>query len=161
MQYWEKRYGRMNSGPAAVEHTRIDRVKNLAIILMAVMLIGTCIVSIQALSFRRDCGETFVTRMKIECSTALSHANYLSRSGGSDSAVVLGKIRASLRAIESINDMQRTLTGSMYVDSVVFTELYEIIDSYSAKLKTASSTIQEQTNLGNHLPVLQNALSGL
>ncbi len=162
MLHWERRYGHGMSGrDAAAEHARFDRVKNLAIILLAALLVGTAIVCAQTLKFRDDCGETFIARMKTECSSAVSTANNLSRSGGSDSAAMLARIRANVRTMEVVNEMQRTLTGSPYVEADVFGQLYSLVDSYYDRLKTSTSTISEQTNLVNSLTDLQTAVLAL
>lgn len=100
-----------------------------------------------------------MARALTECGDAVSQVNTLSRSGGSDTAAVLGKIRANIRAVEVLSSMRLSLYGQELVPAVNFAQLYGIIDSYSAKLKNGSATIEELTNLSDSLTDLQQLLS--
>ena len=158
MERWENRYARSRSGSRGLEHSRADRVRSIAIILLVVALAGVGIVGGQAMAFRGRCEESLMARALTECSDALNQVNTLSRSGGSDTAAVLGKIRANIRAVDVLSDMNQSLYGKAFVPEASFTELYGIIDSYSGKLKNGSATIEELTNLGDRLSILQTML---
>lgn len=159
MERWENRYARSrNGGSRGVEHSRADRVRSIAIILLVVALAGVGIVGGQAIAFRGHCEEIMMARALTECSDAMNQVNTLSRSGGSDTAAVLGKIRANIRSVDVLSDMSQSLYGRALVPEASFTELYAIIDSYSAKLKNGSATIEELTNLGDRLSILQTML---
>ncbi len=161
MERWENRYthGRAGSG-RAVEHTRGDRVKMIAIILLAVALLGVGIAGGKAIAFRNDAKDTLLARALTECSDAVSQTNTLSRSGGSDTAGALGRIRANINAVQVLSDVHASYYGKELVQIDAFTELYGIIDSYSAKLRNGSSTIDELTNLGDALLRMQTVLQG-
>lgn len=159
MERWENRYTNSRSGGArGVEHSRAERVRSIAIILLLVALAGVGIAGGRAIAFRGRCEESFMSRALTECGDAMNQVNTLSRSGGSDTAAVLGKIRASIHAVDMINEMNLSLYGGELASAEIFTELYGIIDSYSAKLKNGSATIEEQTNLADRLTVLQTML---
>lgn len=159
MDQWSNRYSRGQSGVRSAEHALADRVRNIAIILLTVALVGMSIAGVQAMTFRSQCHTTFINRMQTECGAALSQANSLSRSGGSDSSAMLGRIRANIRTMDAINEMTNTLEGRYFVATDTFTQMYNIIDSYTHKLKNGVTTIEEQTNLVNSLTALQTALA--
>lgn len=159
MERWENRYTHGRSGGAhGGEHSRAERVRSIAIILLVVALVGVGIVGGKAMDFRGKSEEALVARAVIECGDAVSHVNTLSRSGGSDTAAVLGKIRANVHAVELLSGLCLSLHGHEIAPATSFTELYSIIDSYSAKLKNGSATIDELTNLSNRLATLQTLL---
>ena len=162
MERWENRYANGRSGGArAVEHPKAERIRTILIILLAVALIGIAISGAQAMAFRDKADETIIHRMVNECGEAVSHMNTLSRYGGSDSASVIGKIRADVHAIDGYNELYNNLYGQHLVQKSVFTSIYAYIDSYMGKLKNGSATMEEQTNLTNELSVLQTLLQNL
>ena len=159
MERWENRYTHGRSGSArAAEHSRAERVRSIAIILLVVALAGVGIVGGKAMAFRGKSEDTLIAHALIECGNAVSQVNTLSRSGGSDTAAVLGKIRANIHAVDLLNEMCMSLHGRQLAPAASFTELYGIIDSYSGKLKNGSATIDELTNLSNRLTELQTLL---
>lgn len=159
MERWENRYAHGRSGGArAVEHSRADRVKIITIILLIVALLGVGIAGGQAIAFRGKAEDLMAARAMTECSEAINQVNTLSRSGGSDTAGALGKIRANVKTVDVLSGMHQSLYGSAYAPQSVFTEVYTIIDSYSAKLKNGTSAIDELTRLGDSLSNLQKLL---
>ncbi len=159
MERWENRYANGRKGNIrAVEHSRSERAKIVLIILLAVALLGVGIAGGKAIAFRGDAEDLMIARAMTECGSAVSQVNTLSRSGGSDTAGALGKIRANVNAVDVLSNMHQSLYGSAYAPQNVFTDLYGIIDSYSAKLKNGTSTIDELTRLGDALGNLQNLL---
>ncbi len=161
MDQWSNRYAHGRDGARSPEHAMADRIRNIALILLTVALLGVGIAGGQAIAFRSSCHDTFIHKMQTECGAALSQANTLSRNGGSESAAILGKIRANIRTVDSINDMNNTLYGAYFVPTTTFTDMYAIIDSYSNKLKNGVTTIEEQTNLVSTLTALQTMLGEL
>lgn len=160
MERWENRYAHSRSGGArGVEHSRADRVRSILIILLIVALAGVGIAGGQAIAFRGECKESILARALTECGDAVAQVNTLSRSGGSDTAALLGKIRANVHAVETLSSMNVSFYGKELAPAVSFTELYSIIDSYSAKLKNGSATIEELTKLSDRLTVLHTLLS--
>ena len=161
MERWENRYAHSRSGGVrSVEHSRAERVRSIVIILLVVALAGVGILGGQAIAFRSDCEAGIKARVLTECGAAVSQVNTLSRSGGSDTAAVLGKIRANIHVVDVLSQMNQSLYGKELAPAYSFTELYGIIDSYCAKLKNGSATIEELTNLSDRLMVLQSILTG-
>lgn len=161
MERWENRYAHSRGGAArGLEHTRFDRIRSALLILLTVALVGVGIAGGQAIAFRAKAGETLVARMVTECNEAVNQVNTLSRYGGSDSAVLVGKIRASIHAMDVCNELYASYYGSQVVHQGVFTGLYDTIDSYMAKLKNGTTTMEEQTNLLGDLTALQDLLMG-
>lgn len=160
MERWENRYanGRSGNGRTA-EHSRMERVKNIIIILMAVALLGVGISGFQAIAFKGKAQDLLVARAMTECSQAVGHVNSMSRSGGSDTAGMLGKVRANINAIDVLSGISQSLYGQEFAPRATFTQLYGIIDSYSAKLRNGTSTIEELTNLADGLTSLQTMLN--
>ncbi len=162
MERWENRYAHSRSGAArAVEHSRFERVRSMLLILMAVALIGVGIAGGQAIAFRGKAGDTLVSRMLTECNEAVNQVNTLSRYGGSESAVLIGKIRANVHAVDVCNSLHASYYGGQLVSQATFTQLYNTIDSYMAKLKNGTTTMEEQTNLQIDLTALQTLLQEL
>lgn len=162
MERWENRYAHSRSGAArGVEHSKADRVRTIAIILLLVLLAGVGIAGGQAIAFRADADGKITQRMLTECNEAVNQVNTLSRYGGSDSAALIGKIRASVHAVDVYNELHASLYGGTLVPQTTFARLYETIDSYMGKLKNGTTTMEEQTNLLNDLTELQALLERL
>lgn len=159
MERWENRYTHSRgTGARAVEHTRADRVKNIVIFILLVAVLGVGIVGGQAIAFRGKAQESLVARARVECNDAVNQVNNMSRSGGSDTAGALGKIRASIKAVDVLSSLSQSLYGSPLTVQSSFNDLYTIIDSYSAKLKNGTSAIDELTRLAEGLTHLQTVL---
>ncbi len=160
MERWENRYAHSRSGARPVEHTRADRIKSIAIILLLVALLGVGIAGGRAIAFCGKAEDLLVSRAITECGTAVNQGTTLSRSGGSDTAGALGKIRANINAIDVLSEIRQTLYGREVAPEDTFTQLYEIIDSYSAKLRNGTATIEELTHLNEALGELNSLLQG-
>lgn len=158
MERWGNRYAHDRNDGRGVEHSRADRVKSIAIILLLVAILGVGIAGGQAIAFRGRTEQLLISRALTECSAAVNQGTSLSRSGGSDTAGVLGKIRASINAVDVLSGIRQTLYGQPLAPKADFTSLYEIIDSYSAKLRNGTSTIDELTRLNEGLAALQIVL---
>jgi hypothetical protein len=142
----------------------LERVRNIALILLTIALIGVGIAGGQAIAFRSRTDATFLNRMQTECSEAVGLANSLARNGSAESTAVLGRIRAYVHAVDTLNSVGNTLHGGnrLLVPESSFTELYAVIDSYSAKLKNGAAVIvEEQTNLVAQLTALQSLLQAV
>ena len=156
MERWENRYANGRSGGRRTnEPSRNERLMFIALILLAVVTLAVGIVGGQAIADRSRTKEMMATRALTECSDAVNQVNNLSRSGGSDTAGALGKIRANIKAVETMSTMRQSLYGGALAPQSTFNDLYAIIDSYSAKLKNGSSTIDDLTRLGEVLTGLQ------
>jgi len=158
---WSNRYSR-GAGGVVTAPSRNARwmPAALLVLLIAVVLLG--IFGGRALVYQGKSEMTFINRMLTECDEAISTTGSLSRSGGAESAAILGRIRANIRAIDTINEVRNTVAGSGYfVPPYVFTELYGVIDSYSNNLKLGNVTIENLTDLNNGLTSLRDMLAEL
>lgn len=164
MNRWSNKYSQDRGGSGRMPVRLVGgKVMStlLAVLLAALVLLG--VFGGQAMLYRSRSEETFVNRMLTECDDAISLTGALSRSGGSESAAILGKIRASIHAVDAINEIANTVKGGggYYVSPAVFTELYGIIDSYSNNLKLGNVTIENLNNLVNSLESLRLQLAEL
>lgn len=162
-QYQNKYTGSPNvtvSNPARVLGARVRSVVLVALII-AVVVLG--VVGGQAIAYRSKCEPTFISRMQTECDEAIGSINTLSRSGGAESAAILGKIRGNIRAIEAINEIANTVAGGdgYLVPPQTFVDFYAIIDSYSNKLKLGNVIVEDQAKLATALTNLQLMLEAL
>lgn len=164
MNRWTNKY---SYGPGGSAHTpaRIlgGRLRSvlLVVLLAAVVVLG--VFGGRAILYQSKCEPAFISRMRTECDSAITTTNSLSRSGGAESAAILGRIRANIHAIDVVNEINNTVEGGdgYFVPTSVFTNLYAIIDSYSNNLKLGNTTIEDQNNLVNALASLSTLLSEL
>lgn len=164
MNRWTNKY---SYGPTGVANTPARALGGrLRSVLLVVLLVAVVVLGVwggQAIVYQSRCEPTFVSNMLTECDSAITTANTLSRSGGAESAAILGRIRANIRAIDVINEVNNSIEGGngYFVPTAVFTELYGIIDSYSNNLKLGNVTIEDQNNLVNALANLGALLDTL
>ena len=161
MEQWSNRYARGQGATRQMDHARFDRIRNILLILLTVALVGMTIAGTQAIVFRNSCDDRFANTMRTEINEALSDANTLSRNGGSESAALLGRIRASVHAADVINETHNSLYGHFLINPGAFAEVYGIVDNYFHKLKNGTVIIDEQTNLVAALTNLQTVVSAL
>lgn len=133
-----------------------------AFVIAVIILVVFGFIGGQALMYRGQSETTFINRMLTECDDALGLANSLSRSGGAESAAILGRIRADIHAIDTINEVRNTVTGGGYfIPPYVFSSLYSVIDSYHSNLQLGNVTMQNLTDLVNQLEGLRDMLAEL
>ncbi|MBQ7850928.1 MAG: hypothetical protein IJ343_14485 [Clostridia bacterium] len=160
---WSDKYSNTRGGAPASGGPRLSRfyAPVLAALLIALVLLG--IFGGQAIVYRSTSEKTFVNRMLTECDEALASVKGLSRSGGSESAAILGKIRANIHAVDAINSISNSIAGGggYFVDPAVFTRLYGVIDSYSNNLKLGNVTIEDLNDLTLGLEALKETLAAL
>lgn len=164
MNRWTNKYsygpGGAAHSPARVLGGRIRSVL-LVVLLIAVVVLG--VLGGRAMIYSSRCEPAFIHRMTTECNEATASTKVLSRSGGADSQAVLGKIRANIRAIDAINEINNSIEGGdgYFVPTATFTNLYAIIDSYMNNLKLGNATIENQNNLVGALADLTLLLEAL
>lgn len=164
MNRWSNKYSQDRGGSGRMPVRLVGgKVMTSLLAAMLVVLVLLGIFGGRAIIYRSRSEQTFVNRMLTECDDAISATGALSRSGGSESAAILGKIRASIHAVDAINEVANTVKGGggYYVSPVMFTELYGIIDAYSNNLKLGNVTIENLNNLVNSLEVLRGQLAEL
>lgn len=133
-----------------------ERIRNILLVFLAVVCIVLAIFGGRAMNLQAESRTTLVHRMQTESSEALSMTSTLSRTAGASSAATLGRIRSRVYAVDMMNQLQPSLTGtdSYLVSTDVFTEIYALLDDYSGKLITGTQTGEVQTALTTALTSL-------
>ena len=139
-----------------------ERVRIGAIIVLALAVAALAVLGGQAMAYRAEARSLFVMTMQTECTEALNQSSSLSRTAGANSSATLGRIRASVRAMEDVNRIQGNLDhGRFFVPEETFAELYTILDSYSSRLLTGMNTGDMQGQLQTALEALQTLIAEL
>lgn len=116
----------------------------VAAIIIAVFLLGNK-VGFDTTTFgtQRD------AKLRSEIQHAVSQNNQLSRLGGSSTSATLGRIRAYIHGVETINDLNVGMfgeSGRLFLQAD-FDAIYAIIDEYDAKLQSGQKTNDSLTAL--------------
>ncbi len=140
-----------------------ERIRTVLILFLAAAVIVLGVAGGQAMSYRAEARETFVGMIQAECDDALTLTNSLSRTAGASSSGILGRIRSHVHAMDTLNQINVSLEGgdSYMVPPVVFTELYNLIDNYTDKLRTGMITGDLQTELLTKLSELSAAVNAI
>ena len=138
-----------------------DRVRTVLIVILLAGLVALGILGGQAMRYRSDARSLFVATMQTESNEAVSLVNSLSRTAGGNSAATLGRIRASVHAMETANRMQGNLDGRAFLPEETFSEIYTILENYSSRLLTGMNTGDLQGELQAALEALQTQVLGL
>lgn len=119
-----------------------QQLGKVLMLVLAVAVVVLVILGGRAMSFEQREQSLFGERMRTEAGQALSLVNSLSRTGGSTTANMLGKLRQHVYAMESIQDVHMTLRGkkAQVVEEDAFNAIYTVIDSFDAKLQTGQQT---------------------
>lgn len=126
-----------------------ERMGLILSLLLVAALVTLSVVGIPAIRFKGQTRDIYVARMQTEANAALSQAAQLSRTAGADSSTTLGRIRANLHAVQTLNEVYSSQTGgdTCLVDRNLFVVLFALIDEYADTLITGMSTTNLQTNL--------------
>lgn len=138
-----------------------ERVRMVLIILLAAAVIVLGVLGGRAMYYRSEARSLFVATMQTESGEALSLANSLSRTAGANSSATLGRIRSSVRAMETVNRLKGNLDGQPFLPEEIFSELYTILENYSSRLQTGMNTGDLQGELQAALETLQTKILGL
>ena len=138
-----------------------ERVRMGAIIALVLAVAVLAVLGGQAMAYRAEARSLFAATMQTECIEALNQTSSLSRTAGANSSATLGRVRASVRAMENVNKLQSSLdNGHAFVPEETFAELYAILDAYSSRLLTGMNTGDMQGQLQSALEALQTAILG-
>ena len=91
----------------------LNRVRNALILVLLAAVILLAIFGGRAISFETETRSTFVHRMQTECNDAVSLVTALSRTAGASSSATLGKIRSHVYAMDTINQLNVGLGGTL------------------------------------------------
>jgi hypothetical protein len=132
--------------------------------LVAVLLIVAVVmsmISISAVSFRRNTQRQFAQRMINCASDAIDQVIRLSSSVQSNTTAKLSLIRQYIYAMDQMNEMSIALSGEKgrLAPDEAFTALFSDLASYELQVQTAtSSTLENRTQLLDHLSALKALL---
>lgn len=140
-----------------------DRIRNVLMILLIAGIIAMAVYAGRAVSYQSDARELFVQTMQNEITEALSLSSSLSRTAGANSNTTLGRIRACVQTMDTVNQIQGNLEGGgrYFVPLETFSSLTAILDNYSSRLLTGLNTGDMQGELQTALENLQLLVSGL
>lgn len=135
-----------------------ERIRNILLIILTVSCVLLAIFGGRAMNLQAESQTTLIHRMQTESNEALTMTSSLSRTAGASSAATLGRIRSRVYAVDMINQLQASLTGTggYLVSTEVFTEIYSLLDDYSDKLTTGTQTGDVQSTLTTALTTLVN-----
>lgn len=133
-----------------------QRVLSILCVIFLASSVVLGVVAYRAGGYRSEHRVLQEKRMLQEANQALSQYNSLSRTGGSSSSSVLGKIRQHVYALKALEEMNDTLNGvdSRRVDETIFSRIFSILDAFEVKLQTGQSSTEQQASLLEHLNYL-------
>ena len=119
-----------------------QQMGKVLLLVLAVAVVVLVILGSRAMSFEQREQSLFGEQMRAEASQALTLVNSLSRTGGSTTTNMLGKLRQHVYAMESLQEVHMTLRGkkAQIVETSSFDAIYTVIDTFDAKLQTGQQT---------------------
>ena len=156
-----ERYTSRSGGMRSERNVMKERIRTGVILVLLAAVIVLSVFGGRAMSYQAEAHTTFVHRMQTECNSALNLSSSLSRTAGSSSSAILGRIRSHVYAMDAINQLNAGTEGKYLVNNDLFTSLYAMLDDYSDKLITGMVTGEVQTNLTAALTGLQEQTSQL
>ncbi len=136
---------RANTGGQRVR----QQLSKVLLLLLVAAIVVLAILGGNAMSFAAKEQSQFKERMRSEVNLAITQVNNLSRTGGSTTTNLLGKLRQHVYAIETLQEVHLALRGNgqRVVDDGLFDSIYAVIDTFDAKLQTGQQTKEPQTQL--------------
>ncbi len=156
------RYSQQMRGNTGNQRLRQQMSKVMLILLvLAVVVLG--ILGGNAMRFEGKEQALFRERMRSEVSQAISQVNNLSRTGGSTTTNLLGKLRQHVYAMQTMQQIHMALRGNSQqaVDAGLFDSIYTVIDTFDARLQTGQQTKEPQTQLLTLLTELKTKVDGI
>jgi hypothetical protein len=138
-----------------------QQLGKVLMLVLAVAVVVLVILGGRAMSFEQREQSLFGDRMRSEAGQALTLVNSLSRTGGSTTTNMLGKLRQHVYAMESIQAVHTTLRGknTQIVEEDAFTAIYTVIDTFDSKLQTGQQTKEPLAQLLELLTDLNTKVS--
>jgi len=155
------KYTRTSKKTESSSQRRKNQIRSIVMIVLLVALVALGIYSTSAIVYRNESQELIIDRMQSECGNALVLTNSLSRTAGTNSSAQLGKIRSSVYAVETLNDMYASLNRVHLVSDEQFESLFALIDEYGNKVITGMNTGELQTALLNEINALQSIVNAI
>ena len=141
--------------------SRVNRLKNVLILLLLAAVVALAVTGIPAILGREDQRAVLVQRIQSECDEALRQTTALSRNAGSDSAAILARIRSNVYSIRTVNSLSAASGYGLLLGENQLTTLQNLIDRYLSYLTTGMDTGEYQTNLQTALTALQEVVTAL
>jgi hypothetical protein len=135
-------------------------------VLSIVLVIAVVILAIlggNAMRFEGKEQALYRERMRSEAGSAITQVNNLSRTGGSTTTNLLGKLRQHVYAMQTLQQIHVGLRGNgqQILDASVFDSIYTVIDTFDQKLQTGQQTKEPQTQLLTLLTDLKTKIDGI
>ena len=158
-----RRYSQVEGADMPLTQVKKNRIKNIVIAALIVAVAVMCAIGIPALSSKSGARSLDIRRMQAECDEAIRLTSTLSRTGGTDSAGILARIRCNVYSIGVINDLSSGQDGKeqKLLSEEELTTLQTMIDGYLSFLTYGMDTGEYQTNLQNALGALQATVNAL
>ena len=154
-----QRYSQVSEGQAVLNQMKRGRIKNGIILALLAVIVALCVIGIPALQREGEGKDLYVQRMRSECEDAIRQASVLSRNAGADSAAILARIRSSLYAIRTLNELSQSEGRGVLIGEADLEALLDSVDRYLSFLTTGMDTGEYQTNLQNSLESLREKIS--
>ena len=156
MNAMNNKYAQQGGKDGSLFNRRRNRNTTIVAALLALALVvGAVIWSAGAVIYRNEAQTLFVARIQSECNSALALSSSLSRTAGTNSSAMLGKIRGHVHTMETLSDMYQALNNKALITDAAFDALYALIDEYNNKLLTGMMTGDMQSSLAAQLQELQ------
>jgi hypothetical protein len=158
-----RRYTQVNETSMPVSQVRRNRVRNIAILVLAAALIAVTAVAVPAVQRQSGARALYIQRMQNEIATAVRLTTGLSRNAGASSAAILAQVRSCIYSISTVNEISIGVEGAQgrLLEETELTSLQGSIDNFLQYLTTGMDTGEYQTNLQNALDALQIRINAL
>lgn len=140
---------------------RKNRIRTAVTVVLLLAVIGVTVYSANAVIYRNASQELIVSYMRSECNSAVTQVNSLSRTAGTNSSAVLGRVRGHIYALETLNEMYTALNSRSLIPPEVFDGIYKLLDEYADKLITGMTTGDMQSMLLSEVQGLMSYLNVL
>ncbi len=142
------RYSQQMRGNTGAQHLR-QQVGKVLSILLVIAVVVLAIVGGGAMRFEAREQTLYRERMRNEAGQAITQVNNLSRTGGSTTTNLLGKLRQHVYAMQTLQQIHVGLRGNgqQVVDVGMFDTIYSVIDAFDARLQTGQQTKEPQSQL--------------
>lgn len=156
------RYSQQMRGNTGTQRMRQQMSKVLSIVLVIAVVI-LAILGGNAMRFEGKEQALYRDRMRSEAGQAITQVNNLSRTGGSNTANLLGKLRQHIYAMQTLQQIHVGLRGNsqQILETSVFDTIYTEIDTFDARLQTGQQTKEPQTKLLTLLTDMKTKVDGI
>ena len=140
-----------------------QQLSKVLLLLLVAAIVILAILGGNAMSFAAKEQSQYNERMSSEANLAITQVNNLSRTGGSTTTNLLGKLRQHVYAMETLQDVHAALRGNgqRVVDDSLFDAIYTVIDTFDLRLQTGQQTKEPQTQLITLMTELNTKVGGI